>query len=174
MSTPTPPQPQTPQQPQAVPADRRRRRWIAGGIAAVAVLAVAVVLWLILGGTGSAPGVDRGDPAATATEFIHRYATHDPAVCELATPQFRAVLDREGRCGGARRGDNPRVEVLFAKTCGARAGLWAQVDPAGEIVKPFVNVGVEQSGDQWAVRSVLPIADRGVIQPYECASPPTG
>jgi hypothetical protein len=120
----------------------------------------------------SAPTLTPQDAVATA--FLERYARHDPAVCALATPQLRTTLQRGGRCNGtAAAGAAPVVEVLLSRTCGARHGFSAAVTPPGEIAAPYVTVGLELEGTTWSVRSVLPIADRGVIRDYACAPPTT-
>lgn len=148
----------------------RRRGLLIGGI-----VAALVVLALLVGGiatltsvNGSSP--DRRDPAATARAFIQRYAVHDPTACELVTAELRKRFARDGRCAGTTRGTTPRIDVLNSQTCGDRSGFSAEVDPAGEISERYVTVGLEQVGEEWAVRSVLPVDDRSVIKPYTCAT----
>jgi hypothetical protein len=168
MSTPSHPDPQPPQQ-----TTGDRRRWLVVAGIAVAVLVGVLLVWWIAGAAGSSPDLNRTDPAATATAFIQRYAVHDPRACELVTPDFRLRLNREGRCTGATQATTPRIDVVNAKTCGNRSGLSAEVNPAGDLGKPYVTVGLELMGGRWAVRSVLPIGDRSVIRPYDCAPPNT-
>lgn len=151
---------------------RRRRRLVVGGIVAGVLVLALLGIWIakMAGAFDSSPApLDRRDPAATATAFLQRYAVHEPTVCELITADLRKRFDRDGRCSGAASGTTPRIDVINAKTCGNRSSFSAEVNPAGEIGKRYVTVGLEQAGDQWAVRSVLPVDDRSVIKPYECA-----
>lgn len=147
----------------------RRRRLLVGGIvAAVLVLAlVGIGIATMTGELGSAP--ERRDPAATAAAFIARYAVHDPGVCELVTIDLRKRFARDGRCAGTARGTTPRIDVLDSGTCGDRSSFDAEVTPAGEIGERYVSLGLEQVGEEWAVRSVLPLDDRSLIKHYPCA-----
>lgn len=144
------------------------KRQLLGGSVAVVVLAlVGIGIATMTGALGSSP--DRGDPAATARSFIERYAVHDPGVCELVTTSLRKQFAHDGRCAGTAHGSTPRIDVLDARTCGDRSSFEAGVTPAGEIGEGYVSVGLEQVGEEWAVRSVLPLNDRSVIKPYPCA-----
>lgn len=152
----------------------RGRRLLIGGVVAAVVVAALLALWIArLTGTLGSVATDRADPAATATEFLQRYAVHDPAACELVTADLGDRLGRDGRCSGSTTGAAPRIEVLDSITCGTRHAFSAQVDPPGEVTKPYARVGLEQVGEDWSVRSVLPLEDRSVITPSQCAAPET-
>ena len=152
----------------ATPAQHRRRLLLGGIVAALVLALVGIGIATLTGAISSSP--DRRDPAATATAFIERYAVHDPGVCALVTADLRKRFARDGRCVGTTRGTTPRIDVLNSQTCGDRSSLDAEVNPAGEISERYVSLGLEQVGDEWAVRSVLPLNDRSVIKPYACAS----
>ncbi len=186
MSTPNNPDPQQWQQGPAGPVPpgwdqqtagdggRRRRRMVVGGIVAAVLVLALLGVWIakMAGAFDSAPEpapLDRRDPAATATAFIQRYAVHDPTACDLVTAELRKRFDRDGRCTGTANGTTPRVDVINSQTCGNRGSFSAEVNPAGQISKRYVTVGLEQVGSDWAVRSVLPVDDRSVIKPYDCA-----
>lgn len=147
-------------------ASARRSRLVVGGIVAVAVLGLGVGIAKLTGAIGSAP--DRRDPADVAKSFIALYAVHDPGACELVTASLRKQFARDGRCAGDTHGTTPRIDVLDSLTCGDKSSLDAGVTPAGEVSKPYVSVGLEQVGEEWAVDSVLPLGDRSVIKPYPC------
>jgi hypothetical protein len=140
----------------------------------VPVLALLVILGFV-GGCGQLAGanVDRGDPEGTAAAFLRLYAAHDPAACELVATELRSRFDSDGRCGGEPSDVEPRLDVLDSRTCGDRHSFSAAVNPSGEITTPFVTVGLELVDGSWAVRSVLPLTERSVIRPFDCAAPST-
>ncbi|MGH3722443.1 MAG: hypothetical protein ACRDRI_27135 [Pseudonocardiaceae bacterium] len=135
-----------------------RSRLVVGGVVAVAVLRLGVMIATMTGAIGSAP--ERHDLTATAKAFIKLYTVHDPGVCELATASLRKQLARDGRCAGDTHGTTPRIHVIDARTYGDRSSFEAGVTPSGEIGEGYVSVGLEQVGEDWAVRSVLPLDDR--------------
>jgi hypothetical protein len=122
------------------------------------------------GGSSSAPSLDRTDPNAVAAAFLQRYAVHDPSVCGLVAPSLQPRFTSDGRCSGLAGGAATVTVITKAIVCGNRAGYAAQVSPPGQLGKPYASVGLELDGTTWSVRSLLPLSDRSVIQPYNCAS----
>lgn len=146
----------------------------------IALIIIGVVLTVVVGlgvllaithGPAPSPALDRTDPAAVGAEFLRRYASGDPAVCDLATVDLHSQLAREGRCTATTAtGTASTVTTLFSKACGDRAGLQAQVAPAGRLTKPFAVVTLAVLSQQWAVTAVTPIEDRAALRPYACAA----
>ncbi|WP_157495421.1 hypothetical protein [Kutzneria sp. 744] len=118
--------------------------------------------------------LDRGDARAVGVEVLRRQAVGDATMCALASPELLPTLRREGRCTvGAPGEPAPAITVLFSKVCGDRAGVEAQIEPAGRDGKPFAFVGLSQGADGlWSVRGVTMFTDRDGLGPYECASGP--
>ncbi|TQM01672.1 hypothetical protein FB558_8573 [Pseudonocardia kunmingensis] len=153
---------------------RQPRRGRAATTAAPALILLAVLGFLAgcaVGPSDAEP--DRTDPEATATSFVRLYAAHDPAACQLLSPQLVPQLQKDGRCSGERTGELPEVEVIQSRTCGVRHGFDAAVNPPGEIGEPYVAVTLELVADTWSVRAVRPITDRSVIRPTQCEAPAT-
>jgi hypothetical protein len=156
---------------------RRRRRLRIGLVVAgvVALLAIGFGLAATFGAFGdrgpSNPTVDRTSANAVASAFLSRYVAHDPSVCDLVSAQLHQQFEADGRCAGSPTGPAGAVTVIMpAIVCGDRAGYGAAVTPAGQLGAPYASVGLELDGSTWAVRSLLPLSDRSVIQPYRCAT----
>jgi hypothetical protein len=152
----------------------QNRRTIGAEQRVVHVLALLIVL-VFVGGCGQLAGtnVDRGDPDETAAAFLRLYAAHDPAACDLVATELRSRFDSDGRCSGQPSDVGPQLDVLESRTCGDRHSFSAAVNPSGEVAAPFVTVGLELADGSWSVRSVLPLTERSVIRPFECAAPST-
>lgn len=150
------------------PGARWRPGWLAVGVAAALVVVLVLIGVWVGWPDRDDSGVEWADPESVARAFVQRYAVHDPAVCELATSALSTTLRREGRCDGPVRGPTPQLAVLTSQTCGATHGFDTQVAPAGEFGKRFVSLGLERSGGNWFVRTVLPIQDCRILQPRTC------
>lgn len=160
-------------------AARRQRRFrlglIVGGIIVLAIigLGIANLAGAFDSSASAGPDLNRSDPTSTATVFVERYAVHDPTACELLDATLEPKFQRDGRCSGTPLGTYPRVDVINSRTCGNRHNFDAEVNPAGEIGKRYVSIGLEETDGQWSVRAVLPISDRSVLRDAACAPPST-
>jgi len=164
--------------PAPAPAGRLRRWW---PILSAAVLAVAGIIALVLslgsGGAGTpttaTPGEDpdRTSPAAVATQFLARYAAHDPAACSLGAARLRTILGGQGRCAGNAITPAPVTSVLFGPiVCGDRAGVGARITQPGQ-GDSFAFVGLTVVTGAWTVTSVVTGVDRSALAPYTCDTP---
>ena len=162
------------------------RGWPVLAAVALAGAAVLVATWWADGGgpagadrvhVGGAlaklpdAALDRSDPVAVATAFARRYAANDPVACQLADQHLRATLQQGGRCSGTTARAAEPVTVLHSRTCGDRHGQSMQVPHIDGGQAPYVTLSLRRTGDEWSVVAVLPVRERAVISPYECAEP---
>lgn len=151
----------------------RRRLMFITAVVAVLVVTAGVVLAAVLGSspTGPAP-LDRADARAVGVEMLRRQAVGDPSACGLASPELLPTLRRAGTCtAGAASGPAPTIKVLFSQVCGDRAGVQAQLDPAGRDGKPYAFVSLSQDKDgMWSVFKIAMFTDGAGLRPYQCAS----
>lgn len=146
--------------------DNNAALYIAKGLGRTVALFLGAGVALAVGVAGigwwASSGTDRTDPTSTTTEFLTRYATHAPQVCELTTSKLRGEFTGDGRCTGQAGGQEPAVEIFSAKVCGDKALARAEVYPAGQVGTRYALVGLDLVDEQWSVRSVRPIQDRSV------------
>jgi hypothetical protein len=138
------------------------------------VIVAGVITAVVLGTSPTGPTpLDRGDAKAVGAEMLRRQAIGDPGACELASPELLPSLRRAGSCttGSTHAGPAPAITVLFSQICGDRAGVQAQLAPAGRDGKPYAFVSLSQNSDgTWSVRNIAMFADRDGLRPYQCAS----
>ncbi|EWM19744.1 hypothetical protein [Kutzneria sp. 744] len=145
---------------------------LVAAVVVVLVAVVGVVLAVVFSSSPARPApLDRADARAVGLEMLRRQAIGDPSVCGLASPELLATLRRAGTCTtGVASGPVPTITPLFSQVCGDRAGVQAQLDPAGRDGKPYAFVSLSQGTDgMWSVRNVAMFTDRDGLRPYQCA-----